>query len=78
MLEPHREITLNMEIQINYPQQLIPGFILLPSLTKMEIEADVSEYKVGDFYQITIIKNLFNKSFSDTIKIEKNTGIVAM
>ena len=74
VLEPHREITLNMQIQIDYPAQLIPEFILLPSLTKMEIEADVSDYKAGDFYQI----KLFNKSFSDTIKIEKNTGIVAM
>ena len=45
--------------------QLIPEFMLLPSLTKMEIEADVSNYKAGDFYQI----KLFNKSFSNTIRI---------
>ena len=67
VLEPQKEITLNMQIQIDYPIQLIPEFMLLPSLTKMEIEADVSNYKAGDFYQI----KLFNKSFSNTIRIKK-------
>ena len=74
VLEPHREITLIMQIQIDYPPQLIPEFMLLPSLTKMKIEAEISDYRVRDFYQI----KLFNKCFSDTIKIENNTGIVAM
>ena len=74
VLEPHREITVDMHIQIDYPQVLIPEFILLPSLTKMDIEADISNYRVGDFYQI----KLFNKNFCDTVRIEKNTGIVAM
>ena len=67
VLEPQKEVTLNMQIQIDYPIQLIPEFMLLPSLTKMEIEADVSNYKAGDFYQI----KLFNKSFSNTIRIKK-------
>ena len=73
VLEPHRELELNMPIQIDFPDELIPEFVLIPSLTKLEIEADVSEYKKGDFYKLT----LFNKSYSDTIKIEKHTGIVA-
>ena len=73
VLEPYRELELNMQIQIDFPHELIPEFVLIPSLTKLEIEADVSEYKKGDFYKLT----LFNKSYSDTIKIEKHTGIVA-
>ena len=64
-MEPQKEITLNMQIQIDYPIQLIPEFMLSPSLTKMEIEADISNYKAGDFYQI----KLFNKSLSNTIRI---------
>ena len=74
LLEPHKEIVVDMQIQIDYPTQLIPEFILLSSLTKLEIESDFSDYKPGEFYQI----KLFNKSFSDTIRIKKNTGIVAM
>ena len=75
MLEPHAEAEIDMQIQIHYPQQLIPEFMLLPSLTKMAIiEADISNYRVGDFYKI----KLFNKSFSQTVRIEKNTGLIAM
>ena len=58
---------------IEYPNELIAEFILLPSLTK-HVEADVANYKKGEFYCVT----LFNKSFTDTISIEKNTGIICM
>ena len=72
--EPHKEVSLNMQIIIDYPDELIAEFILLPSLTRHQIEGDVNNYKKGDFYEIT----LFNESFSDTLTIEKNTGIVSM
>ena len=71
MLEPHQEILVDMLIQIQFPKQLIPEFVILPSLTKMEIKADILNEQ-------TLQIKLFNKCFSDTLRIKKNTGIVAM
>ena len=71
MLEPHQEILVDMLIQIQFPKQLIPEFVILPSLTKMEIKADILNEQ-------TLQIKLFNKSFSNTLRIKKNTGIVAM
>lgn len=73
VLQPHQEVFVNMGIIIQYPDELIAEFILLPSRTK-HIEADVSNYQKGDFYCV----RLFNKSFTDTITIEKNSGIISM
>ena len=73
-LKPHGEVTLNLQIQIDFPDVLIPEFVFIPSLTKQEIEAGVSQYTRGNFYQIS----LFNKSFTSTVKIGKHTGIVAL
>ena len=71
VLEPHQEILVDMLIQIQFPKQLILEFVILPSLTKMEIKADILNEQ-------TLQIKLFNKSFSDTLRIKKNTGIVAM
>ena len=38
VLEPHKEVSLNMQIIIDYPDELIAEFILLPSLTRHQIE----------------------------------------
>ena len=73
MIQPHQEVFVNMGMIIEYPNELIAEFILLPSLTK-HVEADVSNYQKGKFYCV----RLFNKSFTDTITIEKNSGIISM
>ena len=73
VLQPHQEVFVNMGIITQYPNELIAEFILLPSLTK-HVEADVSNYQKGEFYCVII----FNKSFTDTITIEKTTGIISM
>ena len=73
VLQPHQDIFVNMGIITQYPDELIAEFILLPSLNK-HIEADVSNYQKGEFYCLRI----FNKSFTDTITIEENTGIISM
>ena len=58
-LEPHQEMELNMQIQIDYPDELIPEFVLIPSLSKREIEADVSQYSKGEFYRLNFLQNMF-------------------
>lgn len=72
VLKPHQELSVNMGIIIEYPDELIENFILLPSLTKY-LEADLN-YNKGDLYYV----GLFNKSFIETVTIEKNTGIISM
>ena len=72
MLKPHQEISVNMGIIIEYPDELIENFILLPSLTKY-LEADL-HYNKRDLYYVS----LFNKSFIEMVTIEKNTGIISM
>ena len=42
VLKPHQEIEIDMLIQIEFSKHLIPEFLLLPSLTRMEIEAEIS------------------------------------
>ena len=42
VLKPHQEIEIDMLIQIEFSKHLIPEFVLLPSLTRMEIEAEIS------------------------------------
>ena len=49
VLQPHQEPFVNMGIIIQYPDELITEFILLPPLTK-HVEADVANYKKGEFY----------------------------
>ena len=62
-----------MRVQINFPQQLIPEFVTFPTLTKTEIESDIS---INEKQMLEV--KLFNKSFTNTVRIKKNSGIVAL
>ena len=73
VLKPHEEQQINMRVQINFPRQLIPEFVTFPSLTKTEIESDIS---INEKQMLEV--KLFNKSFTNTVRIEKNSGIVAL
>ena len=73
VLKPHEERQINMRIQISFPKQLIPEFVTFPSLTKTEIESNIL---INEKQALEV--KLFNKSFTNTVRVKKNSGIVAL
>ena len=71
-LKPRCSKEINLGVIFNYADHLIPEFDLLPSF-KTQLTLILPEEEVrGTKLKIT----LMNRSFSDTYRITKNTGLV--
>ena len=72
-LKPRSSVEINMGVIINHANYLIPDYDLLPSF-KTHLSLILPENGVnGNTLKFT----LMNKSFSETYRITKNTGLVS-